>query len=188
MLVWPWDKCYNVSEDFCAPSGEKEKDMKRTLTLILAAALIVTCLSGCGLFRREAEPVPDEQADSVAQLVDRCRTACNELDIEGILNCLHPTAAKPLRSVMKLASGLSGKDEDKVLEQLCVLLGADASDPREFCRTLRTELGEVETQGDRATAPLRFIYEVEGEPYMAEVSVTCTCIDGTWYISRLEAK
>ena len=168
--------------------------MKRFLTLILVCALLVLCLSGCSLFKKPAppEPVPEdtqaEQIDRIRQLADRCRIACNEMDVDGILDCITPSVATPLRSMLKLAGGLSGDGEAQVMELLCSALGADSSDYQQVCRSLTAELSDIEVDGDKATANLTYRYEIDGQAYEGKADLTCEQSDGRWLISKLQGK
>ncbi len=168
--------------------------MKRMLSLILAAAVLAACLSGCSLFRKPAAPevvtedLQAEQIEQIQQLADRCRTACNEMDVEGILNCLTPSVAEPLRSVLKLGGNLTDTGEAQVMELLCSALGADSSDYQTVCRSLRTELSEIEVDGDKAAANLTYWYEQDGLTYEGKADLTCARTDGQWYISKLQGK
>lgn len=172
--------------------------MKRIVSLILIAALLAACLSGCGLLRKlSADDEPDTRPDPVAEekqsvqdMADRCVSACNNLDPDGILNCVAPAIAKPAKTMMNLAGELSGKDDDEMLETILGLLGAEGTtDAHEVCETLEvSELQNVEVDGDTATAEADFTYEMDGETYVGHTTVTCKCIDGEWYIYRLSSK
>ena len=180
--------------------------MKRLVYLLLAVVLIAACLFSCSVLQKKADapsseddpagqteqeesaPATDEDALQIEQLADRCRTACNELDIEGILDCIHPSAAKPMRTMLGLAGTLSGTGEEQVMDFLCQLLGAESSDHTQFCKTLDTELSDVEVDGDKATASLHYTYEEDGKRYGADADLTFKCVDGQWYISNLQGK
>lgn len=125
----------------------------------------------------------DARAAEIRQLEARFLTACHEVDVEGILDCLSPSLAKPMRPVLLVAG------EDQVLALLCQILGADsASDHREVCRTLDTELSGIEVTGDEATADLHYTYEQDGKLYGADADVEFKYIDGRWYLSSLKGK
>ncbi len=185
--------------------------MKKLLTLVLAFALIAVCFLSCGKLKDLVKPADgsselaeqveqiehveepelpeqDEQVEQILDLETRCRTACNEVDVEGILDCLAPAVAGPMRTMLDLAGQLSGSGEEQVLDFLCQLLGAESSDHTEFCRTLETELSDIEVDGDKATASLHYTYEEDGTRYGADADVTFKRIDGEWYISKLKGK
>ena len=176
-----------------SPDREKGLAMKKTLALILAVAMVATCLTGCSLFMKQPEPEPaaDAQAaeiEKIEQLAARCRTACNEMDVQGILDCLTPSVAAPLRSMLKLAGNLTDTAEDQVMELLCTSLNADSSDYRAFCQSLRTELSEIEVDGDKATARLTYTYEQDGQSYQGKADAAFVRTDGVWYISKLQGR
>ena len=97
-------------EKLCPAAGEKGRAMKRLLYLLLAVVLIGVLLLSCSKLRQKTEPAasgddpvsevqqieqetpaqtPDEQAAEIEALADRCRAACNAVDVEGILDCPH---------------------------------------------------------------------------------------------------
>lgn len=183
--------------------------MKRLLYLLLAVVLIGVLLLSCSKLRQKTEPAasgddpvgevqqieqetpaqtPDEQAAEIEALADRCRAACNAVDVEGILDCLTPTAAKPLRTLLELAGTMSQTGEEQVMGLLCQTLGAPSSDYRQFCQSLDTELSDINVKEDTATADLTYTFEQDGQRYEGKADLTCKRIDGVWYISKLQGK
>ena len=177
--------------------------MKRLLYLLLTVVLIAVCLFSCSLLHKptgqlsdEEEPVSqneeettqEDQIAEIEQLEERCRTACNEVDVEGILDCIHPSAAKPMRAMLGIAGKLSGDGEDQVLDLLCQMLGAESSDHTQFCKTLDTDLSDIRVDGDQATASLHYTFEQDGQLYQANADVSFKREDGQWYISKLQGK
>ncbi len=166
--------------------------MKRMVSLALLLALMALCLSGCSLFdklfRDQPEPETTAQArQSVEQMVARCTTACNDLDLEGILDYVTPKYADPARAMLKVSTALGGKSDMELLDDLVKLLGADAetSDAWQVCQSLETEVTSLEVDGDEATARLHFTFTQDAQDYVGETTVSCTCIDGKWYITNL---
>lgn len=168
--------------------------MKRIVSLILVTALLAASLGGCGMLRKLSdENEPETTADanqSVEQMAERCVSACNNLDADGILDCVAPEIAKPAKTMMNLAGKLSGKDDEEMLETIIGLLGAEeTADAAQVCRTLEVgELQNVEVDGDTATAEADFTFEQDGQTYVGHTTITCKCIDGKWYIYRLNSK
>lgn len=186
------------------PAVEKGSVMKRLLYLVLAVVLIAACLLSCSLLKKQSDPSSDED-DPVAQieqetpalseddqiaeieaLEDRCRSACNAVDVDGILDCLTPSAAKPMRTILDLAGSFSDTGEEQVMGMLCSTLGASSSDYRQFCESLDTELSNIEVRDDKATADLTYWFEEDGQRFEGKANLTCKRIDGQWYISKLQ--
>ena len=134
----------------------------------------------------QTEQIPEEedpQAAEIEALEERLLNACHELDAEGILDCVDPSYANPLRATMKLTG------EDQVFGLLCQILGAAGSpDHEEVCRTLDTEMSNVEVNGTDAAAELHYTYEQDGKVYGADADVEFKYADGRWYISSLKGK
>ena len=176
--------------------------MKKLRNLILAIVLIVAILFIWVRLRNpgktekpsdeppaeteQTEQIPEEedsQAAEIEALEERLLNACHEMDAEGILDCVDPAYAGPLRATVKLAG------EDQVFSLLCQILGADGSaDHAEVCRTLDTEMSGVEISGDGAAADLHYTYEQDGKVYGADADVEFKYVDGRWYISSLKGK
>ena len=178
--------------------------MKKLLTVFLACVLIAAVFLSCGklngLFQPKApaeeesvqtadEPSgEDPDVEEIQALADRCRAACNEMDADSALDCLTPSAANPLRSMMKVTQTLGGDGDGQVMDLLCQALGAGSSDREQVCKTLDTELSDIKVDGDEATATLHYTYEENGKRYGADADVTFERIDGQWYISKLQGK
>ena len=166
--------------------------MKRTLSILLAAALLTLCMSGCSLFKKHTEePAPQVEEmtpqQHVEELVSDCTDACHNMDVEAILDCVNPKLADPMRSMLKVA-GLSGKSDEELLELVGTYMGAEATNYSEFCRTLTAEPGEVEVHGEKANTTVTYTFEQDGQTFRGEADVSFTRVDGQWYVSTLKAK
>ena len=165
--------------------------MKRMLSFALAIALLALCLSGCSLFKKDSAPAPglEERTpkENVEVLIGDCTKACHDMDVEAILDCVNPKLADPMRSMLKVA-GVSGKSDEELLELVCTYMGAEAADYGEFCETLSTEIEDVQIHGEKADATVKYSFEQAGQTFEGEAAVTCTRVDGKWYISTLQGK
>ena len=182
--------CFRKNPSF--PQRRKDDPMKRTVSILLAAALLALCLCGCSLFRKHTEePAPQVEEltpqQHVEQLVSDCTDACHDMDVEGILDCVNPKLADPMRSMLKVA-GMSGKSDEEMLELVGTYMGAEATDYSEFCETLSTELGDVEVHGEKANTTVTYTFEQDGQTFRGEADVSFIRVDGQWYISTLQAK
>lgn len=167
--------------------------MKRIVCLLVLTALLVMSLSGCGtlaeLFKLQPEPQTSAYTrDTVEQMVERCNAACNDMDLDGILDCVSPKIADPLRTGLNLVGSLGGKSDEELLNTLLEVLGAErAENSGEICSTLEIEVASVDVDGDTAQAEVHFSYSQNGQKYIGETNVTCISIGGRWYISGLSA-
>lgn len=164
--------------------------MRRFVSLLALVALLVSCLSGCAVFEgllQQPEPETTAKAEeTVEQMIERCSAACNDVDLDGILDCVTPKLAEPLRMGLNLVGTLGGKSEEELLNTIVGLLGAEnAQSSEEICRTLDIDVVSVDTKGDTAEAKLTFEFTQNGQAYTGETNVTCVCIDGRWYVSKL---
>ena len=77
--------------------------MKKLCILSLAVILIALQLTGCGA-GKECKAV-----------VDKFETACNQLDVNGILECINPTVAKPIQTGLNFISGIVQKGSEELI-------------------------------------------------------------------------
>ncbi len=167
--------------------------MKRAVSLMLTLALLIACLSGCSAFQKIVNHSSDSEVkisptEKVEDVIDRCNVACNNTDIEGILDCIDPQIAKPIRATLKVAKSIGGKDEEDMLNTVVGLLAnSDVEDSFEVCESLDVEVDSLEQDGDTATAELKFSYELDGQKYIGTTTAKCKYIDGQWYITKLTA-
>lgn len=167
--------------------------MKRAVTLMLTLALLIACLSGCSAFKKLVKNQPDAEVvidpnKKVEDVIDRCNIACNNTDIEGILDCIDPQLAKPIRASLKVAKGIGGKDDEDMLNTVVGLLAnTDVKDSFDVCQTLELNVESLEQDGDVATAEVKFSYKLDGQKYIGTTTAKCKYIDGQWYISKLSA-
>lgn len=165
--------------------------MKRIVCVLVMTALLVMSLSGCGtleeLFKLQPEPETTAASrETVEQMVERCNAACNDMDLDGILDCVSPKIADPLRTGLDLAGKLGGQSDEELLNTLLEVLGAErAENAGEICSTLQIEVDSVEPDGDTAQAEVSFTYFQNGQKYVGKTNVSCVCIEGRWYISGL---
>lgn len=167
--------------------------MKRAVSLMLTLALLIACLSGCSAFQKIVKHSSDseqkiEPTEKVEDVIDRCNIACNNTDIEGILDCVDPQIAKPIRATLKVAKSIGGKDDEDMLNTVVGLLAnSDVEDSFEVCESLDVEVDSLEQDGDTATAELKFSYELDGQKYIGTTTAKCKYMDGQWYITKLTA-
>ena len=167
--------------------------MKRAIPLLLTLALLIACLSGCSAFQKLVKNQPDAEVvidpnESVEDVIDRCNIACNNTDIEGILDCIDPQIAKPIRATLKVAKSIGGKDDEEMLNTVVGLLAnSDVEDSYDVCESLDISVESLEQDGDVATAEVKFSYELDGQKYIGTTTAKCKYIDGQWYISKLSS-
>lgn len=167
--------------------------MKRMVSLALLLAMLMMCLSGCSLLDElldgQAEPETTDTATmKVEDTVARCVAACNRVDVDGILDCISPTIAKPARTMLKLAGSLSKQSDEEMLKSVLDLLGAEETENCvQVCQTLSATVERVEVDGDEATAKISFSFTDREEPYQGSTNASFVCIDGRWYLKMLSA-
>ncbi len=151
-----------------------KKTAKRVLCALLIACLVLTA-AACGA------------KSDVNQLIDSFEAACVELDTSAMLDCMNPSVANPVRTVLDL---LGVKDLDKILDALVdVIAFVDFKDdnPVDVLATLKIkpENHVFNDAEDECTVTASVTYTADGEEVTDVVSFKCILVDEVWYISRI---
>lgn len=161
------------------------------LHLRLASLLVALCLlCSCG-----ASPERE-----ISHLVRRLETSYNDMDVDGILDCLEPSMANVLESALTfglgLAGSLSGFDLGDMDAQFLMdfakvyydtLPESERAMAQQEVPQLSIELEEIQVDEDRGRAQAVATLSFE-DGNGQQVSETCllyfTCIDEEWYLSN----
>lgn len=146
---------------------------KRAVTVLLAAAMLLAMLAGCGA------------KSGVNQTVEEFEKACQALDARAMLACMNPTVAEPILAVMDLF-GIG--DTDDMLETLTGALNlfGDAGDKtEEWLKTVKItpKSYEFNSDKDRCTVLATLSYGGEGE---RTVTIDLILKEDIWYISDFD--
>lgn len=155
------------------------KLLRRVLALALGAALVLS-LAGCA----------GGDQSQIRSTLKSFSSACQQLDLNAMLDCMSPDAATPLRGGASLMGTLTGKTPEEVLDEAVpFLFGEDYADS-DFLRSLRLKVEDIAVAGDSATALCTLSYTLNGEKKQRDVSVQLVKleVDGKtgWYISSLD--
>ena len=89
--------------------------MKRKVICGVLCVISAMQLAGCG----------NKGKADCENVVNEFEYACNELDIDAILRCLHPDVADPIRAVLSLANMVSGEETEDVVDMIASELGGE---------------------------------------------------------------
>lgn len=147
--------------------------MRRIAAAILAAAVMLALLAGCG-----AE-------SSVKDTISEFESACRALDVRGMLECVDPTVSKPVLSALNL---LGVEDTSETLTDLIGVLGffGDADQvTQEFIQSIRITPNDYAFNADKdecsVVAALSY-----GDDSSETITIHMVCRDDVWYISDFD--
>lgn len=147
----------------------------RNIALFVLLFALVLGMTACG-----------SKTGEIKNLTADFEKACNELDLNAMLDCINPAVADGV----KLATGFVGmftdKDTDEVLDGVASLLLDEApDDAKAFFSSIKITTKEIEVDGENATATATIEYTVSGEDYDEEAVFQYLYTDEQWYISDL---
>lgn len=153
--------------------------MKNTLKNICISVMtlvLVLSMGACSAGTSEIET-----------LTKNFETACNSLDLNGILDCVTPEISTSVKAVTGFIGMFSDKDSDEILEKVgSVIFKGLPENSREFFSSIKVDIDTVEQGEDKASAAARITYEISGEKHEKDLSLDYSCVDGKWYISNLD--
>ena len=155
------------------------KFARRLGVLVLGLALVLS-LVGCGASSDERE---------IRSTLKSFASACQQLDLNAMLDCMSPDAATPLRGGASLAGTLTGKTPEEILDAAVPFFFGSDYASSDFLRSLRLKVEDIAVAEDSPTALCTLSYTLNGEKKEGDVSIQLVKleIDGQlgWYISSL---
>lgn len=152
---------------------------RRLAALVLGLALVLS-LVGCGGNSDEQE---------IRSTLKSFASACQQLDLNAMLDCMSPDAATPLRGGASLAGTLTGKTPEEILDAAVPFFFGSDYASSDFLRSLRLKVEDVAVAEDSATALCTLSYTLDGDEKERDMSVQLVKLemDGQtgWYISSL---
>lgn len=152
---------------------------RRLAALVLGLALVLS-LVGCGGNSDEQE---------IRSTLKSFASACQQLDLNAMLDCMSPDAATPLRGGASLAGTLTGKTPEEILDAAVPFFFGSDYASSDFLRSLRLKVEDIAVAEDSATALCTLSYTLDGEKKEQDMSVQLVKLemDGEtgWYISSL---
>ncbi|MBR5314635.1 MAG: hypothetical protein IKU45_04380 [Clostridia bacterium] len=149
--------------------------MRRVILSVTAIVLVLTmmfAMTGCGA------------KSEIKDVIKKYEKACNEVDFDGILSCMHPSQA----DAIKLAAGIVGffgnVDSDKMLEKLSSFLSDKVSFSKEFFESLEITVDEIDVDDDKADVDVFVTYKLNGQETTVEADMEFTKYEDVWYIAK----
>ena len=149
--------------------------MRRVVYSVMAVLLVfmmMFALTGCGA------------KSEIKGVINDYEKACNEVDFEGILACMHPNDADKI----KLAAGIVGffgnVDADQMLDKLSSFLSTKINISKEFFESLEITVDEIDVDDDKANVDVFVTYTLNGQETTVEADMDFVKYEDAWYIKK----
>lgn len=150
-----------------------KQTMHRVAAVLLLAVMMLTLLTGCGAKGKAKETIANFES------------ACQALDVRGMLECINPTISKPVLTAMNL---LGVEDTSSTLTELVGILGmfeGAGEKTEEFVQSIEIKPDDFEFNDDKdectVTAELSY-----GEDNTETITIDLVLKDEVWYISGID--
>lgn len=144
--------------------------MKRTLALLCAVVMLVTLLSGCA-------------SGDIETLFAEYQTACNNLDLNAMMDCVTPKITNPLKTAAGIVGKLTANDTDAMFDKIGALIMNETKvSKKEYFETVKFEVKKVTVEDDLATVEVILTYNGNGADYTEEVTYECEFYADKWYL------
>lgn len=146
--------------------------VKKIIALLLCIMLMMQ-FTACG---------DDSECKKV---VEKFETACNENDLDGILDCITPTISSPIKMAIGVAGFLSDVDlSDTFTELLAQLMGTAGNniDAAALFGSMELNITKTEKDSKERLVYVDITYEILGEPLKSHGVFRMEEKDKEWYI------
>lgn len=149
-----------------------KKILKKTLILCMCLTIILQ-LSACGA-GSECEAV-----------IEKFETACNASDLDGILDCITPSIASPLKMALQITSMVTDTDLSGFFTDImdAIMESGDVDvDVASLLGTMDLEVTKTKKDGSDRLAYVDITYEVLGAPIDGKGVFEMEKKNDEWYI------
>lgn len=167
--------------DYAALAGKEfaMNTTKRSFAALLLCTVLFGLLCGCGN--------RSESGDSPEEVIAQMESACQQMDVNAALDCIVPSVARPMRSMLKLATAASETGEAELMRKLIAQYGGTNvayEDLETACQNLKLEIVSVTPTDDTsAQAEVVASTSVGETEYAQRLWFSLVCKKGRWYIS-----
>ena len=145
--------------------------------IILLIAVMIISFSGCG------------ESSKVKAVISDFQTACNNMDVNAVVECIDNPIVNAVKGVSGLAGDLLDFDNEKLNELVGDLLG-DIGDiaTGDYLKTMQIKVKKVKVDGTTALATAELSGKGFGESeYTKTVVFECTRVGDTWKIKNIKS-
>ena len=152
---------------------------KNKIILVSLILIITLSISGCG------------EEKQCANQVQSFVSACNELDAEGILSCMDPSIADPIRIAFGVLGTLTGNELNDVLDGIInVLIKGlqifnDEIEVDQIFSSMSVKIDKIEVNGEYAKVNGKVSFHLFGKQMKKDMVVDMKETDDVWYIEKI---
>lgn len=143
------------------------------MALLLAVSMVFSFASCSG------------EKGEIKTLIKNYENACNDLDMEAILDCINPSIASKIELATGVLGMLTGADSDELFDKLSGLLSTEALGGKDFFGSLKIKVKDIEIDGDTAVVTADISYTVKDKSTQEEATIDCVRVDDVWYVGTL---
>ena len=148
--------------------------MKKLIAVVVTAVMMLS-LCACS-----------SNATEIRDTMNEFQYACQNLDIDAMLNCIDPDVAQPIQAGIASYSVATGKDSEDVLDEVVDQIFGSEYDPEEFLSTIEATDVKPKVKKNTATIDCTLSFEIGGQTFERDSRFTMTKKNDKWYISDFE--
>ena len=147
--------------------------MKGRILAFCLALVLMFSATGCGA------------KSDVKELIGKLETACNDMDVSGILDCVNPDKVAPIKLLVDTIGEGSEALVSYVYEFLGITVTQEESE-EEPVQTIVLKPTEYVLEDDRGTVTCTLSFEMGDSTVEKEIVLDVIKVDDVWYIDGLE--
>lgn len=152
--------------------------MKRVISVVLITVMFiffVMPLTSC-----------ESENDKISNLIARFETACNSLDVNTIIDCIHPDITNKIKTALGLVGVLTGQDNDEMLGAIsAAIIGNGIVDADNFFASIKVKVKEINADSTNGEVKAYISYKIGTEEITSDTKFVCSKYDDKWYIISL---
>lgn len=151
--------------------------MKRMAAVVLALTLSLT-LCACG------------DKSEIRDTINDFEEACQELDLNDLLECIEPSTASTLRAGAGLLGNLTGQSSAELLDSVVPFLFGENYSDSTFLNSIDIEIEDIAVNETSATAMGTVSFLFNGETVVKNADFRLVKVgsekDADWYIADID--
>lgn len=150
--------------------------MKKSIAVILSIIIALICIiptAGC-----------DTNNEEIRNLMTEFEYSCNTLDVDGILDCIHPDITNKIKVAMGIYGMFSGSDSSDLLDGLAsIIVNNGKVNAEAFFKSIKIDIKEINNSGSEANVNIDLSYRLGTENITSKAEISCIKQDDKWYIN-----
>lgn len=152
--------------------------MKRFISTVLITVMFIFCvmpLTSC-----------ESENDKISNLIAKFETACNSLDVNNIIDCIHPDITNKIKVALGLVGVLTGQDNDEMLGAIsAAIIDNGIVDADNFFTSIKIKVKDINTDSANGEVKAYISYRIGTEEITSDSKFICSKYDDKWYIKSL---